>query len=108
MGSSRSAIAGTANFSAPRRSGQPDEVFCMDTRLITGVKVYLHAAIDNFSRRILVWRLTQSSSSSFRIPQRVFSPLLVVIRRLRENHEADKGYSDCAGYLADPLHAARR
>ena len=26
-------------------------------RLVTGVKVYLHAVIDNFSRRILAWRL---------------------------------------------------
>jgi transposase InsO family protein len=28
-------------------------------RLITGVKVYLHAVIDNFSRRILAWRLAE-------------------------------------------------
>ncbi len=28
-------------------------------RLITGVKVYLHAVIDNFSRRILAWRLVE-------------------------------------------------
>jgi len=28
-------------------------------RRITGVKVYLHAVIDNFSRRILAWRLAE-------------------------------------------------
>ena len=42
---------------------QPDELWHVDTtviRLLDGTKVYLHAVIDNFSRRILAWRVTDS------------------------------------------------
>lgn len=42
------------------RATRPNEYWHIDVtviRLITGVKVYLHAVIDNFSRRILAWRL---------------------------------------------------
>jgi transposase InsO family protein len=31
-------------------------------RLLDGTKVYLHAVIDNFSRRILAWRVTENFS----------------------------------------------
>jgi len=44
------------------RPTRPNEYWHIDVtaiRLITGVKVYLHAVIDNFSRRILVWRLAE-------------------------------------------------
>jgi len=44
------------------RAMRPNEYWHIDVtvvRLITGVKVYLHAVIDNFSRRILAWRLAE-------------------------------------------------
>jgi transposase InsO family protein len=45
------------------RAREPDELWHVDTtviRLLDGTKVYLHAVIDNFSRRILAWRVTDS------------------------------------------------
>jgi putative transposase len=42
------------------RATRPNEYWHLDVtigRLVTGVKVDLHAAVDNFSRRILAWRL---------------------------------------------------
>ncbi len=44
------------------RAAQPDELWHVDMtviRLLDGTRVYLHAVIDNFSRRILAWRVTE-------------------------------------------------
>lgn len=44
------------------RAREPDELWHIDTtviKLIDGTKVYLHAVIDNFSRRILAWRVAE-------------------------------------------------
>ena len=44
------------------RASKPDEIWHIDTtliRLLDGTRVYLHAIIDNFSRRILSWRLNE-------------------------------------------------
>jgi len=44
------------------RAKAPDEVWHIDTsavRLVDGRKVWLHAVIDNFSRRILAWRVAE-------------------------------------------------
>ena len=44
------------------RATRPNEYRHVDVtviRLVTGVKVYLHAVIGNFSRPILAWRLAQ-------------------------------------------------
>lgn len=44
------------------RACEPDELWHIDTtviKLIDGTKVYLHAVIDNFSRRILAWRVAE-------------------------------------------------
>lgn len=44
------------------RAMRPNQYWHIDVtliRLIIGVKVYLHAVIDNFSRRILAWRLAE-------------------------------------------------
>lgn len=44
------------------RASKPNETWHIDTtviRLLDGARVYLHAVIDNFSRRILSWRLTE-------------------------------------------------
>ena len=41
------------------RTTRPDEMWHIDTtviRLLDGTRAYLHAVIDNFSRRILAWR----------------------------------------------------
>lgn len=45
------------------RATRPNEIWHVDTtliRLLDGSKVYLHAIIDNFSRRILAWRANES------------------------------------------------
>jgi putative transposase len=44
----------------------PDEMWHIDTtviRLLDGTRAYLHAVIDNFSRRILAWRVADSAST---------------------------------------------
>lgn len=44
------------------RASAPDEMWHVDTtiiRLLDDTKVYLHAVIDNFSRKILAWRVAK-------------------------------------------------
>jgi len=43
------------------RASRPNEVWHVDTtmvRLVDGTRAYLHAVIDNFSRRILAWKVS--------------------------------------------------
>jgi putative transposase len=45
------------------RTTAPDETWHIDTtviRLLDGTRAYLHAVIDNFSRRILAWRMADT------------------------------------------------
>ena len=45
------------------RPTRPNEIWHVDTtliRLLDGSKAYLHAIIDNFSRRVLAWRVNDS------------------------------------------------
>ena len=45
------------------RASGPDEIWHIDTtviRLLDGTRAYLHAVIDNFSRRILAWRVADT------------------------------------------------
>jgi putative transposase len=45
------------------RTTGPDEMWHIDTtviRLLDGTRAYLHAVIDNFSRRILAWRVANT------------------------------------------------
>ncbi len=45
------------------RASHPNEIWHIDTtliRLLDGSRAYLHAVIDNFSRRILAWKVTPS------------------------------------------------
>jgi transposase-like protein len=45
------------------RATRPNEIWHVDTtiiRLLDGSKAYLHAVIDNFSRRVLAWRVHDS------------------------------------------------
>src|SRR5499426_277883 len=45
------------------RTSRPDEMWHIDTtviRLLDGTRAYLHAVIDNFSRRILAWRVADT------------------------------------------------
>jgi len=45
------------------RTSAPDEIWHIDTtviRLLDGTRAYLHAVIDNFSRRILAWRVADT------------------------------------------------
>ncbi len=45
------------------RASAPNKIWHVDTtliRLLNGTRVYLHAVIDNFSRRILAWKLSSA------------------------------------------------
>lgn len=45
------------------RATKPNEYWHVDTtivRLLNGSRVYLHAVLDNFSRRVLAWRLNDT------------------------------------------------
>ena len=45
------------------RTTRPDEMWHIDTtviRLLDGTRAYLHAVIDNFSRRVLAWRVVDT------------------------------------------------
>ena len=45
------------------RASRPNEIWHIDTtliRLLDGSRAYLHAVIDNFSRRILGWKVTST------------------------------------------------
>ena len=49
------------------RATRPNEFWQIDTtviRLTTGIRIYLQAVIDNFSRRILAWRVSDMLSSA--------------------------------------------
>ncbi len=49
------------------RSSAPNEIWHVDTtliRLLDGTRAYLHAVIDNFSRRILSWKVSTSFDPS--------------------------------------------
>ena len=49
------------------RATSPNEVWHIDMtviRLINGEHLYLHAVLDNYSRRILSWRITETLSST--------------------------------------------
>lgn len=51
------------------RTTRPDEMWHIDTtviRLLDGTRAYLHAVIDNFSRRILAWRVADTLSPASR------------------------------------------
>jgi transposase InsO family protein len=45
------------------RAARANEIWHVDAtliRLLDGSRAYLHAVIDNFSRRILAWRVAES------------------------------------------------
>lgn len=49
------------------RATKPNEIWHVDTtliRLVSGTKVYVHAVIDNFSRRILAWQANETYDTS--------------------------------------------
>ena len=49
------------------RATRPNEYWQIDAtviRLTTGIRIYLQAVIDNFSRRILAWRVSDALSSA--------------------------------------------
>ena len=62
------------------RTSGPDEMWHIDTtviRLLDGTRAYLHAVIDNFSRRILAWRVADT-----------FAPVTSVAVLLEASHGA--------------------
>ena len=47
------------------RANKPNEIWHLDVtviRLLSGTKLYLHAVVDNFSRRLLAWKLEEKLS----------------------------------------------
>jgi len=49
------------------RASKPNEIWHVDTsviRLLDGTRAYLHGVIDNFSRRILAWKVSASFDPS--------------------------------------------
>ncbi len=49
------------------RATRPNEIWHVDTtliRLLDGTRVYLHAVIDNFSRRVLAWKMAATFDPS--------------------------------------------
>jgi transposase InsO family protein len=47
------------------RASKPDEIWHIDVtviRLLNGTKLYLHGVVDNFSRRLLAWKLVEKLS----------------------------------------------
>jgi transposase InsO family protein len=69
------------------RTTHADEMWHIDTtviRLLDGTRVYLHAVIDNFSRRILAWRVAET-----------FAPMNSVIVLL----EAGRGATPCCAVI---------
>jgi transposase InsO family protein len=49
------------------RATKPNEIWHVDTtliRLVSGAKVYVHAVIDNYSRRILAWQANETYDTS--------------------------------------------
>ncbi len=64
------------------RAQKPNEIWHVDSsliRLLDGSRVYLHAVIDNFSRRILAWKVTSTFNPS------VTAELLIVASNELEN-----------------------
>jgi transposase InsO family protein len=66
-GRSVGAAPGSACIQPSRKSAfarrDPTEMWHIDTtviRLLDGSRVYLHAEIDNFSRRVLAWRVAET------------------------------------------------
>jgi hypothetical protein len=58
------------------RASQPNAIWNVDTtllRLLEGSRAYLHAVIDNFSRRILAWKVSTRYPSILAFHDSVFS-----------------------------------
>jgi transposase InsO family protein len=69
------------------RAKRPNEYWHIDAsiiRLIDGTRIYLHAVIDNYSRRILGWRLEERLN-----PLSTFHVLSDAASNLRGNQPAD-------------------
>jgi transposase InsO family protein len=67
------------------RTTRPDEMWHIDTtviRLLDGTRAYLHAVIDNFSRRILAWRVADT-----------FAPVSSVVVLLEASRTATRSTS---------------
>jgi transposase InsO family protein len=78
------------------RATRPHEYWHIDAtiiRLLDGTRLYLHAVIDNFSRRILAWNLATRLE-----PQSTCAILI----------EAAKGFPDDAGTRPSLLTAVSR
>jgi transposase InsO family protein len=75
------------------RATKPNEYWHIDVtiiRLLDGTRVYLHAVIDNFSRRILAWKVAQRLE-----PQNICAILVEAAKPIRPIDDA------CATVVAD-------
>ena len=77
------------------RTARPDEIWHIDTtviRLLDGTPIYLHAVIDNFSRRILAWRVADTFA-----PVNSLAVLLDASRRATSAERVPVGLADAGG-----------
>ena len=77
------------------RTTRPDELWHIDTtviRLLDGTKAYLRAVIDNFSRRILAWRVADTFS-----PASTVSILLEASKGVASFEETPMVMADAGG-----------
>ena len=90
------------------RASRPNEIWHIDTsviKLIDGSKVYLQAAVDNFSHKILAWAVTEQFD-----PSNTCQVLLAAGKHLvdagRPLMYADSGVENVNGEVDDTLFSA--
>jgi transposase InsO family protein len=90
------------------RASRPNEIWHIDTsviKLIDGTKVYLQAVVDNFSRKILAWAVTERFD-----PSNTCQVLLAAGKHLvdagRPLMYADSGVENVNGEVDDTLFSA--
>ena len=82
------------------RTSRLDEIWHIDTtviRLLDGTRAYLHAVIDNFSRRILAWRVADTFA-----PGNTVAVLLEASRGARRSASAPVGLADAGVENVNP------
>jgi putative transposase len=81
------------------RASQPNEIWHIDTtliKLLDGTKVYLHAVLDNYSRKILAWTVAErfDPSSTCQVLLAAGKHLVIAVRPLLY---ADSGVENVNG-----------
>ena len=91
-----------APFKAPTdiHASKPNEIWHIDTtvvRLWNGAKVYVHAIIDNYSRKILAWQVRESFDTS--IPAMLLAQAANNLKDVVPNVFMDSGVENVNGQV---------